>query len=99
MTSNVNAEVKVLFELLLAEDWLAKSAIIGRELALLPHIRAILRDEARNALERGDGADADIFAAHVSLLDNIERCGLGPVQAEIVRVMAMRAERAHASDL
>lgn len=99
MTNGESAEVKLLFELLLAEDWLDKSVIMGREKAQLPRIRAILREEARNALARGDGEDADIFAAHVSLLDDIERRGLGPVQAEIVRVMALRPERSHAKDL
>jgi hypothetical protein len=99
MKAETSAEVRVLFDLLLAEDWLAKSAIIGRERALLPVIRAILRDEARNALERGDEEDASIFAAHVSLLDDIERRGLGSVQAEIIRVMAMLPERSHAADL
>lgn len=88
MKSGASAEVRVLFDLLLAEDWLAKSAIIGRERALLPGVRAILRDEVGEARERGDGEDAALFAAHISLLDDIECRGLGPVQAEIIRVMA-----------
>ena len=92
MASNVKPhatpEIQVAFDLLLAEDWLAKCAVIGRERALLPAVRAILRDEAHNALERGDSADAELYAAHVSLLDDIERRGLGPVQAEVIRVMA-----------
>jgi hypothetical protein len=88
METSASAEVRILFDLLLAEDWLAKSAIIGREKALLPSVRAILRDEERNARVRGDDADADLYAAHISLLDDIERQGLGPVQAEIIRAMA-----------
>ncbi len=84
MKTEANAEVRVLFDLLLADDWLAKCAIIGRERALLPAVRAILRDEANIAQERGDVEDASIFAAHVSLLDDIERRGLALVQADII---------------
>ncbi len=88
MKTDASAEVRVLFDLLLAEDWLAKSVIIGRERALLPAVRAILQEETRIALERGDADDASIFAAHVSLLEDIERRGLALVQADIICAQA-----------
>lgn len=88
MRGHVTPEIQATFDLLLAEDWLAKCDLVARERALLPAVRAILRDEARNARERGDVEDALVFAAHVALLDDIERNGLGSVQAEIIRAMA-----------
>lgn len=80
--------VRVVCELLRAGDWLAKCAVIGREAAFLPEVRAILRDEARLSEERGDQDDADIYAAHVGLLDDIQRRGLASVQAKIIGALA-----------
>lgn len=91
-TSENREAVRVVCELLRAGDWLAKCAVIGREAPFLPAVRAILRDEARLCEKRGDQDDADIYAAHVALLDDIKRRGLASAQAEIIGAMAFLAQ-------
>ncbi len=81
---------EMVFELLLAESWLAKCEVIRRQPALAAQARATLQREANDAQRRGDREDALLYAAHVSLLDEIERRGLAVVQAEILRVLACR---------
>jgi hypothetical protein len=78
-------EVQGLFQLLLADTWLKKSEVAQRRLAQLSFIREALEQEVTLAIQRGAKRDAWIFAAHISLLDDIQRNGLAAVQAEIVR--------------
>lgn len=78
--------VQGLFQLLGAGTWLKKSEVAQRQLAHASCIRKLLEEEARLALQRGDIDDASNFAAHVSLLNDVERYGLAAVQAEIIRV-------------
>lgn len=80
----------MVFDLLLAESWLAKCDVIRGQPTLAAQARATLQREANDAQRRGDREDALLYVAHVSLLDEIERRGLAVVQAEILRVMACR---------
>jgi len=83
-------EVQGLFQLLLADTWLKKSEVVQRRLAQLSFIREALEQEVTLAIQRGAKRDARIFAAHISLLDDIQRNGLAAVQAEIVRTSRCR---------
>jgi hypothetical protein len=76
-----------IFELLLAESWLEKCAVAECYDAYLPCIRDTLEEEAYDALRSGNTDDAFIFAAHVALLDDIARCGVEYVRAEIEAAM------------
>ena len=70
-------------ELLLAETWLEKCDVAERYAAYLPCLRDTLEEEAYDALRIGNTDDAFLFAAHVALLDDIARCGVEYVRAEI----------------
>ncbi len=83
----VNEQTRGVFELLLAASWLEKCEIAGQYAPYLPCIRDTLEEEASLALQRGDTDDAVLFAAHVSLLDEIERCGVAFVQAQIAQAL------------
>ncbi len=76
-----------IFELLLAETWLEKCDVAERYAAYLPCLRDTLEEEAYDALRIGNTDDAFIFAAHVALLDDIARCGVEYVRAEIEAAM------------
>jgi hypothetical protein len=88
MTSS--QEVQGLFQLLLADTWLKKCEVAQRRLTHLPFIRETLEQEVSLAIQRGARDDARLFAAHISLLDDIQRNGLAAVQAEIVRTTRLR---------
>lgn len=75
------------FELLLAENWLEKCAIAQQYAVYLPCIRDTLEEESYLALRRGDTDDAFVFAAHVELLNDIERCGVVLARARIAQAM------------
>jgi hypothetical protein len=81
------------FEVLLATSWPEKCEIAGQYAPYLPGIRETLQEEADLALQRGDTDDAVLFAAHVSLLDEIERCGVAFVQAQIAQATQRREHR------
>ena len=81
-------DIEMVFDLLLAESWLAKCEVVGRRPELAAQARATLAREVGEALRRGAREDARLYAAHVSLLDEIARRGLVMVQAEILRVLA-----------
>lgn len=83
----VSEEIQGLFQLLMADTWLKKSEVAWQRLAQLPFIRETLEEEAGLAIERGAGDDAHVFAAHISLLNDIQRYGIAVVQAEIMRTM------------
>ena len=74
-------------ELLLADSWLEKCAVAERYDAYLPCMRDTLEEEAYGALRSGNTDDAFIFAAHVALLDDIARCGVEYVRAEVEAAM------------
>ncbi len=83
-------DIEMVFDLLLAESWLAKCELVARRPELAARARAVLAREVGEARRRGDDDDARLYAAHVSLLDEIARRGLAVVQAEILRVLACR---------
>lgn len=83
-----SAEVQGVFTLLLADDWLKKSEVAQQHWAHMRFIRDALEKESHLAKRRGAMRDACIFAAHVSLLNDIQQFGLAIVQAEIVRAMS-----------
>lgn len=78
-------EREALSQLLMAETWMQKSEVVERYQAQMACLRLVLREEADLAIQRGDISDAHIFAAHVSLIDEIQRQGLSLVQAELLR--------------
>src|SRR5579863_7694511 len=80
--------IEMVFDLLLAESWLAKCEVVSRRPEVAAQARAVLAREVGEALRRGASDDARLYAAHVSLLDEIARRGLAVVQAEILRVLA-----------
>lgn len=83
-----SAEVQGVITLLLADDWLKKSEVAQEYWTHLRFMRDTLEQESHQAKRRGAIRDACIFAAHVSLLNDIQRFGLAVVQAEIVRAMS-----------
>ncbi|HKT39932.1 MAG TPA: hypothetical protein VJR48_16265 [Ktedonobacterales bacterium] len=83
-------EVQGLFQLLRADTWLKKCEVAQRSLVYLSFMRETLEQEVSLAIQRRAFNDARIFAAHISLLDNIQRSGLAAVQAEIVRTTRCR---------
>ncbi len=89
----VSEHVWGVFELLLAASWPEKCEIAGQYTPYLPCIRETLQEEADLALQRGDSDDAVLFAAHVSLLDEIECCGVAFVQAQIAQATQRRKHR------
>lgn len=80
-------DIEMVIDLLLAESWLAKCEVVGRRLMVAPRLRALLQREANAALRRDDTDDAWLYLAHISLIEDIERRGVGAVQAEILRVL------------
>ncbi|HEY7339466.1 MAG TPA: hypothetical protein VH591_01175 [Ktedonobacterales bacterium] len=83
-------EVQGLFQLLSADTWLKKCEVAQRSLVYLSFMRETLEQEVSLAIQRRAFNDARIFAAHISLLDNIQQSGLATVQAEIVRTTRCR---------
>jgi len=81
-------DIEMVFELLLAESWPAKCELVARRPGLAGRARGVLQREVGEALRRGAVEDARLYAAHVSLLDEITRRGLAVVQAEILRTLA-----------
>jgi len=84
----IPSDAAFVYDLLQAGSWLAKAELIRSQPTLAVQVRAILQREANDAHQRGDQDDAEIYAAHVSLIDEIEQRGVAFVQAEILRVMA-----------
>ncbi len=83
-------EVQGLFQFLSADTWLKKCDVAQRSLAYLSFMRETLEQEVGLAIQRRAFKDAHILAAHISLIDNIQRIGLAAVQAEIVRTTRCR---------
>ena len=83
-------EVQGLFQLLSADTWLKKCEVARRSRVYLAFMRETLEQEVALAIQRGAKHDARIFAAHISLIDSIQRNGLASVQAEIVRTTRCR---------
>jgi hypothetical protein len=86
----VSEDVQGLFQLLMADTWMKKCEVAQQRLAYLPFIRKTLEHEAGLAIQRGARDDAHIFAAHISLLNDIEEYGIAVVQAEIMRTLRCR---------
>ncbi len=83
-------QIQGLFQLLSADTWLKKSEVAHQRLAHFPFMRETLEQEVDLAIRRGAFDDAYVFAAHISLLDNIQLNGLAAVQAEIIRTTRCR---------